>query len=294
MEDSGINNYSEATGITAKGPIALEPVIAGDRNRADCQALSFHAALDEITPARATDPLMWSWVTHFKLHSYTIERWRRTNTTKLPDYIKAHWFAENQSSAIWNSNTAGRTWWIAHTAIKASEASAGAFTAQEALDHFANFAVHYHILIRSAVMRSPVLLAEFVRALLNEGIGMKAESGARELFQRVNLEAGTRMLDLLPREEIRTIIYNHLDDIMSNPDLVRDRRKLRNRKPAIRSLSLGAGVQSTVLALLADRGEYGLPKPDVAVFADTGWEPPHIYEHLDWLQSAVIIRGRPG
>ena len=38
---------------------------------------------------------------------------------------------------------------------------------------------------------------------------------------------------------------------------------------------------------MADRGEYGLPKPDVAVFADTGWEPPHVYEHLNWLESQL-------
>ena len=38
---------------------------------------------------------------------------------------------------------------------------------------------------------------------------------------------------------------------------------------------------------MADRGERGLPKPDVAVFADTGWEPPHVYKHLDWLESQL-------
>ena len=59
---------------------------------------------------------------------------------------------------------------------------------------------------------------------------------------------------------------------MSNPDLVSDRTKLRKKK-VFRSLSLGAGVQSTVLALMAERGDHGLSKPDVAIFADTGWEP---------------------
>ncbi len=283
----GIDHFAEPTGITTSRPISLQPVSSNDRNHADRQALGFYQALEGMTPARATDPLMWSWLTHFKLHAYSLERWRRTKSTKLPDYIKAHWFVENQNSAIWNSNTAARTWWIAHTAIKAADSSAGAFTAQEALDHFSKVAVHYHILIRSAVMRSPVLLAEFVRALLNEGRGIKAEAGGMELFRRVNLEAGTRLLEVLPRDEIRAMILGHLDDIMSNPDLVSDRSKLRNRNPAIRSISLGAGVQSTVLALMADRGEYGLPKPDVAVFADTGWEPPHVYEHLDWLESQL-------
>jgi hypothetical protein len=38
----------------------------------------------------------------------------------------------------------------------------------------------------------------------------------------------------------------------------------------LRVLSLGAGVQSTTLALMAAHGEIG-PMPDCAIFADTGW-----------------------
>jgi hypothetical protein len=52
-------------------------------------------------------------------------------------------------------------------------------------------------------------------------------------------------------------------------------------EPTIRVLSLGAGVQSTTLALLAVEG--ALPRPDAAIFADTGWEPHRVYEHLDRL-----------
>jgi len=37
----------------------------------------------------------------------------------------------------------------------------------------------------------------------------------------------------------------------------------------LRALSLGAGVQSTTLALMAAHGEVG-PMPDCAIFADTG------------------------
>ena len=50
----------------------------------------------------------------------------------------------------------------------------------------------------------------------------------------------------------------------------------------IRVLSLGAGVQSTTLALMAAHGEIG-PMPDCAIFADTGWEPKAVYDHLAWL-----------
>ena len=51
-------------------------------------------------------------------------------------------------------------------------------------------------------------------------------------------------------------------------------------------ISLGAGVQSSVVALMADRGEWG-EKPEAAVFADVQWEPPEVYTHLDWLEEQL-------
>lgn len=56
--------------------------------------------------------------------------------------------------------------------------------------------------------------------------------------------------------------------------------------PTVRYISLGAGVQSSVMALLAARGEIG-PMPDFAVFADTQQEPASIYEHLEWLREQL-------
>ena len=56
--------------------------------------------------------------------------------------------------------------------------------------------------------------------------------------------------------------------------------------PRLRVLSLGAGVQSTTLALMAARGEIG-PMPDCAIFADTGWEPEAVYKHLAWLKEQL-------
>jgi hypothetical protein len=53
----------------------------------------------------------------------------------------------------------------------------------------------------------------------------------------------------------------------------------------IRVLSLGAGVQSTTMALMAEHGE--IKRPNCAIFADTGWEPKAIYAHLDWLEGQL-------
>lgn len=59
--------------------------------------------------------------------------------------------------------------------------------------------------------------------------------------------------------------------------------------PQARVLSLGAGVQSTVLALKACNGE--LPGLDAAIFADTGWEPPSVYEQVDRLSDELARVG---
>ena len=56
-------------------------------------------------------------------------------------------------------------------------------------------------------------------------------------------------------------------------------------------LSLGAGVQSTTLLLMSCRGD--LPKLDAAIFCDTGWVPPEVYEHLAWLEEYATRHGVP-
>jgi len=56
----------------------------------------------------------------------------------------------------------------------------------------------------------------------------------------------------------------------------------------LRVLSLGAGVQSTTMALMAAHGEI-TPMPDCAIFADTGAEPVQVYEHLEWLMSGNVL-----
>ncbi len=51
-------------------------------------------------------------------------------------------------------------------------------------------------------------------------------------------------------------------------------------------ISLGAGVQSSTMALMAAHGEIK-PMPDCAIFADTGAEPTHVYEQLAFLEEAL-------
>ena len=55
----------------------------------------------------------------------------------------------------------------------------------------------------------------------------------------------------------------------------------------LRILSLGAGVQSSTLALMIEKGQ--VPMVDAAVFSDTFGEPKAVYEWLEWLKKKIIF-----
>jgi hypothetical protein len=53
----------------------------------------------------------------------------------------------------------------------------------------------------------------------------------------------------------------------------------------LRILSLGAGVQSSTLALMIEHGE--IPMVDAAIFADVKGEPKKVYEWLEYLKTKI-------
>lgn len=57
----------------------------------------------------------------------------------------------------------------------------------------------------------------------------------------------------------------------------------------LRVLNLGAGVQSTTLLLMMVLGQ--IEPARVAIFADTQWEPPQVYRHLEWLEREAEAAG---
>lgn len=59
----------------------------------------------------------------------------------------------------------------------------------------------------------------------------------------------------------------------------------KNRKKVLTVLSLGAGVQSSTMALMTRTGD--LPRPDCAIFADTGYESKFCYAYLDFLKKVL-------
>lgn len=56
-------------------------------------------------------------------------------------------------------------------------------------------------------------------------------------------------------------------------------------------LSLGAGVQSSVMLMLAIHNE--IERPDHVIFSDTGWDGAQTMEHVDWCERQCQRTGIP-
>ena len=286
LKSVGVSDYTERTGITAPSldSLQLTPPETTPRPRADIQSLDFHKNLLGMTPIHATDPHLLAWLNHFVLHPFAVKRWPGSRTANKTNYILRHWLTE-KSADIYESSIAGRTWWLAELCKRAEENSGGAFKSEEALAHFSENAENYHNTMQFRLIRNPLMLAECVRALLSEAKGISTV-GYRQIVRQLNREAGAVLPDALSREQLRRMILNITEQVMSDSEWVKDRKYVRN--PSVtRVLSLGGGTQSSTLALMAEVGYEGIPKPDFAIFADTGWEPPEVYEHLEWLKSQL-------
>ena len=59
----------------------------------------------------------------------------------------------------------------------------------------------------------------------------------------------------------------------------------KDRSKTLTVISLGAGVQSSTMAIMAAKGDF--PKVDCAIFADTGYEPKAVYKYLEFLKKIL-------
>lgn len=71
-------------------------------------------------------------------------------------------------------------------------------------------------------------------------------------------------------------------------DSASHQRFVKHRRP-LQIISLGAGVQSSTMALMAAAGEIQ-PMPDAAIFADTQAEPKSVYDWLTWLEKQLPFK----
>ena len=286
LRERDVGLIEEPTGITTLAPIRMPPPeLEKRRQSVDRHAMAFLDNLPGITPKQMADGNLLAWLSCIHLLGFGITRWPPANYSDTRTWVKRR-FLVKRGEDLTSGSVAGRNLWLAYI----SRMIAGeipSLTEKRVLDHFAEQPEHYHQCMRFQVMRAPRVVGQYAGCLIQDAIGIN-RAGARELAREINRAAGARILDLLDKRELGYLAGESTDRIMHQPQYITNRKYLRGRKN-LEVLSLGAGAQSSCMALMAEHGYEGMKKPDFAIFADTGWESPAVYAHLKWLESKLTF-----
>ena len=277
------------------GELTLQTDLQG-LNDADSQSDSTDAsnapiirqAFPDITPAKAADHRLWASVNCFALLPYTTMRWNQRTSAKAPcrtdevqklrEWVQEHYLGHGVDMK--QDNAAARLWWLTEMAERASPHSK--HSADRLLSAMANDVEMYHqLLFRPYLVSSPRVVGTIYDVALSSGNDyLRRRPYPNRMLQNLNLKAAA----VIPRFAIRRDPQG--GGRGGQAPKRTEGHRINLKPPALRVLSLGGGVQSTVMCLMAEAGDFG-DRPDFAIFADTHWEPQGVYHTLDWLREQV-------
>ena len=169
-------------------------------------AKTMRAALSGLSPANASDGLLWASLNCFALANYVPVRWQTSNTkeSKPANFVEDHWLQYSGSDGRkWNA--AARLWWMGELADRISRYSAN--TADELLDVMSNNVNFYHQTIdRTYLAANPRLLAAMYDVFLDGNEHLNVTKNANAMLKSLNIRAGATALDMMDYDELRAVI----------------------------------------------------------------------------------------
>lgn len=189
-----------------QGRISLDPDGRSSPDRAAEMILDFYRSLDGMSPRLATDPSIFAYINHFYLHAYGLGRWGISDDDGQAERdVRNHWITRSGHFVdIYNRNTSGRAWWMAHTATMAAAASGGRFSASDALGKFIATSEYYNRTMQWEFLYNYKIMAECVHVLLDRDRMSIADY--RRMLSNLNREAGGRILDSLDPGELGRLV----------------------------------------------------------------------------------------
>lgn len=90
-----------------------------------------YMALNKLTPIQASDPRLWTYLTHVDLYEYMTKRWRDfiSGETNKTDYLIDHWFVKTPSQQCLMRNAISGLWWAAYLSYDVSRSDPFELTA---------------------------------------------------------------------------------------------------------------------------------------------------------------------
>lgn len=259
-----------------------------------------------ITPALAIDTRYLVSLACFALAEYAKPRWSSRGVWSPVRQLLMDGESKMTQEAHRIYHTSARLWWL----YRFAELGTPRHTPDNELLHRARIlAMHpqffHRLFARPLTVANRKVLAAILDQVrervgdqtdqVHENEHLLKQDTVAQWVRRISLKGSGRFLDMLDEEEVAHIVRE-----VTPPDKSKEARKSsehhsemleveirRTGIPSIRRvLSLGGGMQSVALYLLAATKDERLTEfPDFAIFADTGWEPKHVYKTIEMLEK---------
>lgn len=218
-DESWLDEYFAAAGIEeyAKTSSLVVPNISleynGDdddvKNRDDLNNIRilYDAYKDRITPLQASDPLLWSALSHITFKDYVLNRWRKDDGTVRLDQ---RFFATEGRSSLLYFNAISRLWWSGYLTYDEEKERSNPYHLTETL--FSAQQIQKDLMDQSMSMNKTV-----VKGLLLALKGIQEETGnaSTRVFRLccdsyLNHYGAVSILDTLSFEDIEKIAYSFM------------------------------------------------------------------------------------
>ena len=170
----------------------------------------YDALKDVLTPKQASNPYLWSYLSHCEYWSYTFRRWAKPDMSI--GVIKEHFFCgtEEGSRAGFLRNSIARLWWSAYLSYQEDKPS-NPYVLTKLL--FSNSDLRVSILERNFSMNKNVcigILSAIKEINDDPSASDVVEDEWRDLCKYINRFGAVTMLDVLSSEDIMEISMEYI------------------------------------------------------------------------------------
>ncbi len=189
----------------AKGPTQVhlnddaELILSKDHDYENCIIL--YEGLSNLTEAQAADERLWAYLIHTRYWKYMRKRWPVEESKKPISRIRSRYFLRSVNLETLTRNGLARLWWYAHLTVDPSKSNKYELLKvmmqrQDLVVGVTERAIGSNQAIRTGIL-------EFFHE--NPKIALSQEM-TRALFKGLNLYGGVKMLPMLSRVEIKSVL----------------------------------------------------------------------------------------
>lgn len=220
-EVSTKNTSDMPTSVEVSEPLFLE-LPEGDNLRDIENAIRLHRALHHLTPLQASDPRLWTRLSHVEFWPYMRRRWpverHMSNRDRAKRFVDSRYFiAQRQSRALLRNGIA-RLWWTGQLSHDPDRENPYELTTilLSTLDITQQ-------IVERGMGRAPNIIRGFLEFLVqNQGTlltgGNANRVRIRRLAKHLNMYGGISVLDLLSQGEIMELLSTELKRIMKGEE----------------------------------------------------------------------------